>query len=343
MIESHHLDTAYQWLCQQRRHYPDNADIWHLRFHWQAERERILGELRQRRYRVSPLQPIRKADGTVIHLWSAADALVAKALAMAIAPLLGISKRCTHTKGNGGLKGAVRAVQRNSPRFRFFIRTDVKAYYESIDQHLLLAQLATWIKDRRAMNLLSQFIGRTVEYGGVYRDIRRGIGRGSPLSPLLGALYLDAVDRAMTRRGLFYVRYMDDILVMARTRWHLRKAIKTLNRGLEELRLSKHPDKTSIGRIERGFDFLGYRFSRGRLQLACTTLDNMRSTLHRLYEQKNADPQRSAILGTYLRRWRGWATGGLGAMAPDLSAVRLATFAMGSCPNNDVGALPLLA
>ncbi|EED34442.1 Reverse transcriptase domain protein [Luminiphilus syltensis NOR5-1B] len=318
-MEAQHIDTAYLWLCHRRQHYPDNADIWHLRFHWQSERERILDALRQSSYRVSPLQCIHRADGTVIHLWSAADALVAKALALAIRPHLGISKRCTHIKGNGGLKGAVRAVERNSTWFRFVIRTDVKAYYESIDQSLLLTQLSAHINDRWTLNLLSQFIGRTVEHGGLYRDIRRGIGRGSPLSPLFGAVYLQELDAALEPRDVFYVRYMDDILVMARTRWQLRRAIAVLNGVLGRLKLSKHPDKTSIGYIARGFDFLGYRFSRNRLQLARKTLDNMRSTLSRLYEQKKADPQRSAYLGAYLRRWRGWARGGLCEISVDLA------------------------
>ena len=40
----------------------------------------------------------------------------------------------------------------------------------------------------------------------------------------------------------------------------LRRVVKTLNRELHALQLEKHPDKTFIGRIEKGFDFLGYRF-----------------------------------------------------------------------------------
>jgi hypothetical protein len=31
-----------------------------------------------------------------------------------------------------------------------------------------------------------------------------------------------------------------------------------LNQTLSALKLEKHPDKTSIGKAERGFDFLGY-------------------------------------------------------------------------------------
>ena len=46
---------------------------------------------------------------------------------------------------------------------------------------------------------------------------------------------------------------MDDLIVQAPTRWKLRRAIKTVNQTLNELKLGKHPDKTSIGRLERGF------------------------------------------------------------------------------------------
>ncbi len=58
--------------------------------------------------------------------------------------------------------------------------------------------------------------------------------------------------------GFGNVRFMDDILVLAPTRWKLGRAVKAVNEVLASLRLEKHPDKTFIGRIERGFDFLGY-------------------------------------------------------------------------------------
>jgi hypothetical protein len=51
---------------------------------------------------------------------------------------------------------------------------------------------------------------------------------------------------------------MDDWVILAPTRWKLRRAIKVVNQMLTELKVEKHPDKTFTGRIERGFDFLGY-------------------------------------------------------------------------------------
>ena len=65
----------------------------------------------------------------------------------------------------------------------------------------------------------------------------------------------------MARSGLFYVRFMDNILVLAPTRWKIRKAVKAVNGMLGSLGLEKHPDKTFIGRIEKAFDFLGYDFA----------------------------------------------------------------------------------
>jgi retron-type reverse transcriptase len=42
---------------------------------------------------------------------------------------------------------------RHLPANRFVLRTDVKAYYASIDHFLLLDQLAEYVKDRRVLNL----------------------------------------------------------------------------------------------------------------------------------------------------------------------------------------------
>ncbi len=49
---------------------------------------------------------------------------------------------------------------------------------------------------------------------GIYRDVKRGISLGYPLSPLMGALYLKQLDDRMEETGLFYARFMDDWVVI---------------------------------------------------------------------------------------------------------------------------------
>ncbi len=79
---------------------------------------------------------------------------------------------------------------------------------------------------------------------------------------------------------------------------------------LGSLGLEKHPDKTFIGRIEKGFDFLGYHFGPDGLSVAKKTVQNFVARAIRLYEQDPGEALASARLGLYVRRWVRWVTGG---------------------------------
>jgi hypothetical protein len=216
-----------------------------------------------------------------------------------------LSKTCYHIKGNGGLKGAVRDVVKQLPKYKFFCKTDVKSYYDSIDHFTLLMKLHDYITDKKIIDYVWQFLNRTVEWGGLYRDMKRGIPRGASLSPLLGAFYLLDLDKKMEKLDVKYIRYMDDILILAKTRWKLRKAIRVLNKTFNKLGLEQHPDKTLIGRSERGFDFLGYFLKPGSLSVANTTIKRFKQRIARLYEQ-GADINR---IRDYVKKWLQWVNG----------------------------------
>ena len=125
----------------------------------------------------------------------------------------------------------------------------------------MILRFHDYIEDRTIMGYVWQFPNRCVKWGGLYQDIRRGIPRGASLSPPLGAFYLLDLDRRMEGLDVKYFRYMDDILILAPTRWKLKRPVRVLNETFAELKLEKHPDKTAMGRIEKGFDFLGYHFA----------------------------------------------------------------------------------
>ena len=59
--------------------------------------------------------------------------------------------------------------------------------------------------------------------------------------------------------------------------------MQIVNQTLNELKVEKHPDKTFIGRIAKGFDFLGYSFEPKWL-IAPKTLANFLERAIRLYE-----------------------------------------------------------
>jgi RNA-directed DNA polymerase len=65
------------------------------------------------------------------------------------------------------------------------------------------------------------------------------------------ALGIDEQMAGYTR--YFYHRFMDDVIILAKTRWHLRKAVRTANQHFSELKIEQAPDKTFIGRIAKDF------------------------------------------------------------------------------------------
>ena len=186
------------------------------------------------------------AHGGTIELWTSLDALVLKALALVLLNRLDFAPICYHlpaTAGRGeertgpklrcaregkdhGAKAAVRAVCAALAGNPFVFRTDVKSakaksvlrsflnsYYASIDHGILLAQLREKVDDPIVLDLVQQYLRRTIDQNCLYSTVERGISLGCPLSPVMGALYLDVLDRRTESTGLFYVRFMDDWVV----------------------------------------------------------------------------------------------------------------------------------
>jgi hypothetical protein len=120
-----------------------------------------------------PLQKITKSSSEVIHLWTSIDSVVLKQLSLVLQRHLPSSKLCKHLKGHGGSKQTVTSIQSEITNNTFVFRNDVKSYYESINHEILLDKLSVYIKDKMVMNLLSQYLKRSVEAGGLYKDIKQ--------------------------------------------------------------------------------------------------------------------------------------------------------------------------
>ena len=55
-------------------------------------------------------------------------------------------------------------------------------------------------------------------------DTGKAMVAGGALSPILGGVYLNPLDQIMGQdKRIVYVRYMDDFVVLAKTRWHFKR------------------------------------------------------------------------------------------------------------------------
>ncbi|WP_185236188.1 reverse transcriptase/maturase family protein, partial [Teredinibacter franksiae] len=313
------LDKAYDWLCKARKNSDANNPVWHLRFHWQERKFAIQYQLLCGEYRFSPCKAV-KVDGHSLGVWNAEDALVQKALTLVLSEHLApfISKDCYHFAGHGGTKAAVRKAQACSGDYAYVLKSDVKSYYATVNHTVLLQQLAHRVADNEALNLIVQFLDHLDDVNGELFFNEKGITKGSSLSPLLGALYLSELDTLLEahakKHDLFYARFMDDWILMCKTRRQLRCGVKIMNQVLNRVGMVKAHDKTFIGKLSKGVEFLGYFFKGGTTQLAAQGLKVAQKTwvnhwhkLTRLYEQKAS---REALRG-YVQKWLVWVRSGV--------------------------------
>jgi len=154
-------------------------------------------------------------------------------------------------------------IQKQVLHYQFVARFDVASFYDSIDHAILLSQLEDTATPLPTIVVVSHYLTEPdITHTGV------GYCAGGSISPILGALYLKPLDDAVSRRdGFFYRRYMDDVVILAKTRWKLRQAIRLVHQILTCLMMHVHEKKRFIGRTILGFDFLGYtvhRFQRLR-------------------------------------------------------------------------------
>ncbi len=165
------IQQAYEWLCERRKDYAANNDIWQVRWYWPKAKRQLQADLLAGKYRFSALQHIRGREKT-LDLWSAMDALVLKALALVLGRHLKpyLSTHCYHLAGHGGAKAAVRTVRENLTGNTFVFRTDVRSYYANIDHDVLFRLLQKYVKEKKVLDLLRQYLKCSINDGGLFSN-----------------------------------------------------------------------------------------------------------------------------------------------------------------------------
>lgn len=152
--------------------------------------------------------------------------------------------------------------------YRYAVRGDIEDFFPSIEHDRLLASLERRLPrgDLRIRRLLANIIAAPFVRGEEEQPRKKGLAQGSPLSPLLANVYLDTFDRDLVSTGVEFVRYADDFVLLAHSRESARLALEHAGNALDALGLRLSADKTHIGPVAEGFDFLGEHFNARELE-----------------------------------------------------------------------------
>lgn len=176
------------------------------------------------------------------------------------------SYACRKTKGvHKGVKRLRYYFKKSSKNYTqkvYFLKCDIKKFFDSIERKRLFSLLKKRIKKIKEFSPSQKeellFVIKKI----LYSDKKtHGIPIGNLTSQLFANVYLDIFDHFIKEkiRAQYYIRYMDDFIIISRNRTFLENLIPLIEQFLEKkLALTLHPEKRNIYSSESGIDFLGY-------------------------------------------------------------------------------------
>ncbi len=172
------------------------------------------------------------------------------------------SYACRRDKGtHAGVKKTVTFLRRALQEWGrvYCLKCDVSKFFPSINHHIMLSIIGKKIKCQKTLWLFEQIIFAN----STNKDDpnSKNMPIGNLISQWAANLYLNELDYFMKHKlkMKYYIRYMDDFLVLHNSSGYLHSVKKSISDFLtNKLKLSLNP-KSDIFPIKRGIDFLGYR------------------------------------------------------------------------------------
>ena len=138
--------------------------------------------------------------------------------------------------------------------YRFCVTLDLKSFFDNVPHDRLFEKLRRHLRDPRVIRLGKRFLTPVIaEESGALKRNRIGTPQGSVLSPWLASeLYLDEFDQELTRRGIRFVRYADDITVFCHSHSAAKRVKVRLIKFFEDtMRCPVNREKTHIVDIRK--------------------------------------------------------------------------------------------
>lgn len=226
---------------------------------------RLHGELAARSYRPGPLRraeiPKRSGGTRQLAIPCVIDRVAQTAVATGLSLLLdpGFSPDSFAYRPGRGVKQAVARVSAlRRAGYDHVVDGDIRGFFDAVPHAPLLARLAAEVADPALLDLIGQWLAGWDQPA----DPGRGLAQGSPLSPVLANLHLDALDDLFAEGPVRIVRFADDFILLTKGARQAERALAQAREFLAAHGLELHPEKTRIVPFEQRFDFLGHLFIR---------------------------------------------------------------------------------
>ncbi len=171
------------------------------------------------------------------------------------------SYACRKGKGN---RLALAKAQKFCKIYDWYLKLDIRKYFDSIDHSAMMEQLSRRFKDKDLLRLFQKLLETYHTQPG------KGVPIGNLISQHLANFYLGCFDHWIKecRRVRGYLRYMDDFILFGREKTYLKTELIHVRQFLLDKLALEPKSNMQLNRCRRGIPFLGYRVFPYTIRLA---------------------------------------------------------------------------
>lgn len=268
ILSKNNLNNAYKQVYKNKgASGVDGVTVEELFSYIKEHKEEILDKIRNRKYKPLPVRRvyIPKENGKLRKLGipSVIDRVLQQAIVQVLTPIYEeqFSNSSFGFRPNRCCEQAViKALECFNDGYDWIVDIDLQSFFDEVNQDKLMAIIHRTIKDDDVISLIRKFLQSGVMEKGVVQETKKGTPQGGNLSPLLSNIMLNELDKELEKRGLNFVRYADDCLIMIKSEKAANRVMESITTFItKKLGLKVNVEKSKIARPNE-IKYLGFGF-----------------------------------------------------------------------------------
>ena len=268
VLSKENLNNAYKQVYKNKgASGVDGVTTEELFSYIKEHKEEILDKIRNRKYKPQPVRRvyIPKENGKLRKLGipSVIDRVLQQAIVQVLTPIYEeqfSNNSYGFRPGRCCEQAVIKALELFNDGYDWIVDIDLQSFFDEVNQDKLIGIIRRTIKDGNLVSLIRKFLQSGVMEKGVVQETKKGTPQGGNLSPLLSNIMLNELDKELEARGLNFVRYADDCLIMVKSEKAANRVMGSITTFItKKLGLKVNVEKSKIARPD-GIKYLGFGF-----------------------------------------------------------------------------------